>query len=430
MNESTAHIPIYPPEFLWGAATSTYQIDGGIDNDWRAWELSYRKNGAALQACGLATNHGQLYEKDFELLASLGCNAYRMSLEWSRICPRPGKFNERAMVQAVNMISRLRGLDIEPMVTLHHFTHPAWFHQAGSWQDAHGLKHFLSYVDFVLMHLGKAVNWWVTINEPMVLVLGGYFAGMMPPGLKEPETGLRALANLIEAHNECYYRIHEVNIAAHVGIAHNMMAFAPLRFAHPIDLIVTRLAENFYNWALVEAIEHGALEAMLPSGIRRRNFSQSAAIDFWGINYYTRAHMQFDPQSAMRMQHLYLDAAGHGVSDLGWEIFPEGLDDLLRRMAKFGRPLVITENGIADADDSRRPFFLREHIRRLDALVKGGLPLAGYFHWSLLDNFEWLEGFRPRFGLFEVDYKTFSRRRRSSADLYATLIAERTLSRR
>jgi beta-glucosidase len=332
------------------------------------------------------------------------------------------------MVRYIKMIEKLRALGIEPMVTLHHFTHPAWFHQAGSWPEAHALKHFLSFIDFVLVHLGKMIRWWVTINEPMVLVLGGYFAGMMPPGMKDPETGLKALGHLIDMHNECYARIHEANPAARVGMAHNMMAFAPLRVVHPIDLIVTRLAENFYNWALIEAVERGALEARLPHGIRRREFSESGKIDFWGINYYTRAHMQFEPESAVRMKHLYIDAAGHGVSDLGWEIFPEGMADILRRVAQFGRPLIITENGIADAQDHRRPSFLREHISKMDELIKEGLPLAGYFHWSLLDNFEWLEGFVPRFGLFEVDYNSFARRRRPSAEFFSRLIAERSTS--
>jgi len=429
MNENKTP-PIYPRDFLWGAATSAYQIEGGIENDWRDWELSYRKNGQALQRCGKATGHWQRYEEDFALLAGLGCNAYRLSIEWSRICPRMGRFDDRAMMRYIDMIAALRRLGITPMVTLHHFTHPAWFHAAGSWQEPHALQHFLRYVDYVLTHLGKLVDWWVTINEPVVLVLGGYFAGMMPPGLQQPEIGVRVIGNMIEAHNECYHRIHQTNAAARVGIAHNMMAFAPLRVVHPIDLIVTHLAESFYNWALVEAIERGLLEARLPSGAFRREFSEKGNIDFWGINYYTRAHMQFDPESSSRMKHVYLNAAGLGTSDLGWEIFPEGMTTILRRMANFGRPLVITENGIADADDSRRTFYLREHISRIDGLVQEGAPLAGYFHWSLLDNFEWLEGFAPRFGLFEVDYKTFARRRRPSGDLYTHLIAERTAAHR
>lgn len=430
MNERATQLPVYPRDFLWGAATSAYQIEGGIENDWRDWELSYRKNGHALQPCGKATGHWQRYEEDFALLASLGCNAYRLSIEWSRICPRMGRFDDRAMMRYIEMIAALRKLGITPMVTLHHFTHPVWFHAAGSWQEPHALQYFLRYIDYVLTHLGKLVDWWVTINEPVVLVLGCYFAGMMPPGIQQEEIGVRVMGNLIEAHNECYHRIHEANAVARVGIAHNMMAFAPLRVVHPIDLIVTHLAESFYNWALVEAIERGVLEARLPSGVFRREFSEKGNIDFWGVNYYTRAHMQFDPESSSRMKHVYRNAAGLGISDLGWEIFPEGLTTILHRMANFGRPLIITENGLADTDDSRRAFYLREHIYRLDELLREGAPLAGYFHWSLLDNFEWLEGFAPRFGLFEVDYNSFTRRRRPSADAYANMIAERTAAHR
>lgn len=408
--------------FLWGVATSAYQVEGAVENDWTDWEAR-GKLKAPGTVCGRGAGHRERWQSDLSLLPTIGANAYRFSVEWSRIEPRPGEFDERALEHDRRIVDFLHRLGIEPVVTIHHYTHPLWFWKEGGWEQARSVSRFRAFAGAVADALGDRVHLWITINEPIVLLLGGFLGGLLPPGKRSFAAASSALRNMLDAHAEAAAQLKERNPSARVGFAHNMLDFAPDRSENALDRRLASAAERFYNMALLEAIATGKVDWSFP-GEGRASFSVDglpAANDFVGVNYYSRVHMRLRAAGKPAGEFFYRDPGGRGLTDTGWEVYPEGFDRILRQAAGAGRPVLVTENGIATRDDRKRRDFLREHVLILEHRRRAGTPIEGYFHWSLLDNFEWLEGFGPRFGLFEVDYATFARRRRPSADLFASL---------
>jgi beta-glucosidase len=408
--------------FLWGVATSAYQIEGAPQNDWTAWEASGKLKPPGVP-CGKGTGHRERWQSDLSLLPTIGANAYRFSLEWSRIEPRPGEFDESALAHDRRIVEFLGRLGIEPVVTLHHYTHPRWFWEEGGWERPQSVSRFRAFAAAVAGALGDRIRLWITINEPIVLLLGGFLAGILPPGKQSFAAASAALRNMLAAHTEAAALLKERNASARVGFAHNMLDFAPDRADSALDRRLAAAADRLYNQALLEAIASGKMEWSVP-GEGRASFPVSdlpAATDFVGVNYYSRVHLRLRAAGKALGEFFYRDPGGRGLTDMGWEVYPEGFDRILLLAAGAGKPVLVTENGIATRDDRRRCDFLREHVMILEHRRKAGTPIEGYFHWSLLDNFEWLEGFAPRFGLFEVDYATYARKRRPSADLFASL---------
>jgi beta-glucosidase len=255
-----------------------------------------------------------------------------------------------------------------------------------------------------------------------VLLLGGFLAGKMPPGRRHFGAAATALRHMLEAHVAAAAEIRRLSPKASIGIAHNMLEVVPDRPDSALDRRLAAAGDRFYNTAILQAFATGRVDWGLP-GVGRVAFSLPdlpAAIDWVGVNYYSRVHARFGPREGLPGRVFYRDREGRGLTDMGWEVHPDGLEKALRRAAAVGRPVIVTENGIA-ARDAAREAFLREHAVVLAHCRRMGLPIAGYFYWSLLDNFEWLEGFRPRFGLYEVDYATRARRRRPSADTFRAL---------
>jgi len=267
------------------------------------------------------------------------------------------------------------------------------------------------------------VRLWVTLNEPIVFLLGGYLGGLIPPGQRRFTAAAKALEHLMRAHTEAAAVVRERVPRARIGIAHNMLDFAPERQGSALDRRLARAGERLYNAALLEAIATGRMDWAFPGSGRVRFAVPDfpASNDFVGVNYYSRVHIRFRGVPGAIGGFAYRDPAARGLTDTGWEIHPEGFDRVLRRAEAVGKPILVTENGIATRNDAVRRDFLREHTLVLRHRLAAGAAIEGYFYWSLLDNFEWLEGFRPRFGLFDVDYSTFARRRRPSADLFADL---------
>jgi beta-glucosidase len=414
-----------PPDFLFGCATSAYQIEGGIENDWTAWERAGRLLRPEAR-CGAATDHWNRYESDFDLLAGIGANAYRFSVEWSRVEPEPDRWDRAAIDRYVDMVRALRHRDIEPVVTFLHFTHPKWVHDTCPWQEEASAApdRFARFVERMMRAFGTRVRWFTVINEPMVWLLGGYLTGVSPPG----HAGLRELffasQGLVRGYLAARDVIRRRQPAARCGIAHNVVRFAPDRPKDLGDRMMTRAAARFYNWAIPEVLTSGRLSVGLFPGLRYTTQITGAegSMDFLGINYYTRVHVRFDPlrmSGGRGIDVAYEDRSELGVTDLGWEIHPTGLYEALREMSGFGVPLLVSENGLDDRDDSRRARFLFDHLEAALSARRDGVDLLGYLHWSLLDNFEWLEGFEPRFGLFRVDYATQTRAATSGAKLFS-----------
>ena len=267
------------------------------------------------------------------------------------------------------------------------------------------------------------VRTWVTLNEPIVFLLGGYLGGLIPPGKKSFAAAAKSLEHLLRAHAEAAAALAERPGGARCGIAHNMLDFAADRPDSVLDRGLVKAAESLYNLALVGAVATGRMQWSFPGeGQTAFAVPELPAVTSWfGVNYYSRVHLRFRGVPGRVGEFFYRDRSGRGLTDTGWEIHPQGFDRVLRQAAESGLPILVTENGIATENDALRRAFLHEHTLVLAHHLDQGTPIEGYFYWSLLDNFEWLEGFRPRFGLYEVDYATLARRRRPSADLFAAL---------
>jgi len=408
--------------FLWGVATSAYQIEGAVQNDWTEWERAGRLK-PGVEPCSGATGHRQLWESDLALLPEIDANAYRFSVEWSRIEPRPGEFDAEALALEARRVELLERLSVEPVATLLHYTHPLWFWREGGWDDPRSVMWFARFAERVADALAPRVRLWVTLNEPIVFLLGGYLAGLIPPGHRSFSRSARALEHLLRAHAEASAVLKSKDPTARTLIAHNMLDFAPDRSGHPVDRRLVSEGEALYNLSLVEAITTGRVRWAFPGEGRAlfRVPELPASTDLFGVNYYSRVHLRFRGFPGPVGEFFYRDPRGRGLTQTGWEIHPEGFERVLRAASQAGLPILVTENGVATADDRVRRDFLREHALVLAHARGSGLPIEGYFHWSLLDNFEWLDGRRPRFGLYEVDYATLARRRRPSADVFARL---------
>ena len=395
----------FPQNFLWGAATSSYQVEGGNANSgWWHWEKKAGKENS-----GLACRHYELYAHDFDLARSLNHNAHRLSIEWSRVEPREGEFSKAELKHYIDVIDALRSRNLEPIVTLHHFSNPLWFAQKGGWQNRRGIAYFLRFAEFIVKALAGKVRHWITINEPLVYTYHVYILGVWPPQEKSLLKAMRAEDNFLIAHIKTYKLIHDIyrkaNLAhPYVSIAQNVQAFLPCR---PVlrDKFAAYLRDKWYNFRFIER------------AARRRS------LDYIGINYYSRQVAEVEKWS---LSHLIMDTCKmnhHPVkkNSLGWDIYPQGLYDLLLKLKKYNLPIIITENGISTDDDSLRWEYISEHLKSIHAAMEKGVKVTGYFYWSLLDNFEWDKGFSPRFGIIEVDYNTYERRVRESAEKFAAV---------
>lgn len=421
------------PVFLWGAATSSHQVEGNNDkNDWWAWEaLGKVEKG---QRSGVCTDHWTLFRQDLKLGADLGLNSYRFSVEWSRLEPSEGQWDSEAFDWYQELIQECEKLGLIPMLTLHHFTLPQWFAEKGGFSWAEAPFYFARMTRQVVQRLGAKVALWCTLNEPMVLTVGSYLGQFMPPALYSPEKASLACHHLLKSHVLAYDVIHKEipkseslwQIPVQVGIAHNMIDFVADRSWNPIEQWLAYQFHQFYNQSWLDAMmglgQNFGFPFLLKKAAQVAEAVGRATVDYIGLNYYTRARVQFAPQSGALPVNVAFARDREVASDLGWPVYPEGLRKMLKIVARCGKPIYITENGIADHDDDLRPRYIREHLHEVARAVQNGVDIRGYYHWSLLDNFEWVKGFDPRFGLFQVDYQSLERKMTASAKLYQQII--------
>ncbi|MCM0605811.1 MAG: glycoside hydrolase family 1 protein [Xanthomonadaceae bacterium] len=409
----------FPKNFLWGAATAAHQVEGGnTQNDWYHWENS----GGARDHSGLACDFWHRYSSDFDLARDLNMNAFRLSVEWSRIEPRPGEFDISVIETYRQILITARSKGLQTMVTLHHFTTPEWLASSGGWLSPAAIVRFKSFTDRVVLELGSEVDYWNTINEANVVALMGFVVGVSPPGLQDIKLGMRAYSNLIEAHAAAYRSIHAVFPNARVGIAHHMRVFEPARKNNIMDRTLARWVGNFWNKQFLEAIVTGEINLHIGPlfRVRKKVDGLKGSLDFLGINYYSRDKIRFKADEKVFFK---IDTVPTGTpqNDLGWEIYPQGLVRVVNSVKKYGWPIYITENGAADRDDVVRPKFICDHLMALESSIESGADVRGYFHWSLSDNFEWSLGFAPRFGLYAMNYETQERTLRPSGQLYGEI---------
>lgn len=411
--------------FYWGSATSSHQVEGqNTANDWWDWEA----NGHVVDASGLACDHYNRFREDFDHLVKLGHNSHRFSLEWSRFEPEEGQWNEEAFRHYEEVFRELHARGIEPFVTLHHFTNPQWFGKKGGWLSDETTFYFLRYVDKVVRAYGKWVKFWVTINEPMVYLYHSFFAGLWPPGLKAPGKSMKVLRHLLEAHVQAYHHIHHIygtifHQPVYVSIAKHIGYFTPCKPRSLGDRWAAVLRNWFFNEVFLNACVNGFL--FFP-GVFSEFLSARGTLDYIGVNYYTRDFVHFQSLTGENSLGAPCDKKHHEgeikeLNMMGWEVYPEGLYQALMKLSRYSLPIIITENGIATEDDTRREAFIRNHLDSVKRAKQAGAPVMGYFYWSLMDNFEWAHGFGPRFGIIGVDYKTQERKIRPSAHVLTEL---------
>ena len=415
------------------------------------------------------------YRRDVDLAADkLHLQAFRLGIEWSRIFPRSTRkadslpelgrlANHRALRKYRAILAYIQARGLTPWVTLNHFTLPIWiqdpiaardaFASVGpddpppdgfgprGWLDRSTVTEFRKYAAFVSWKLGDLVNRWITLNEPMVVAVNGYVnipgvaEGNFPPGAFNYPAAITVIENEADANAKAYDAVHHRDPGSKVGFVHNMIAFTPANPASPLDRQGSNhawyLFDRLFPDAALKGYRDDNADGQIEAG--ERDPRRAGKADFIGVNYYFRGRVAGTGVSITPTIPIldFIPSTGYQsainptgppcpttCSDFGNEIYPEGFRQVLRGASSYGRPVVVTENGISDADDDRRPGYLRSHLAAMKAAMDAGVDVRGYFHWSLVDNFEWSVGYTQRFGLYSYDPATLKRTPRPSAKLF------------
>jgi beta-glucosidase len=407
----------FPDGFLWGTATAAHQVEGWNSNtDWWDWEL--RPGTPCAEPSGAACDHYQRYAEDIAILAGLGLNAYRFSVEWARIEPSDGVFDPAELAHYRHMVDAARAAGLAPMVTLNHFTLPRWVAARGGWLAPETPAMFERFSRRVAESMGDAVGWYCTINEPGVVAFGGYLGALgFPPGRRGVGPWQRAIAGLVEGHRRARSAVKDVRPDAMVGATHSMQEWEANAGGRPVMEYIRRMNEDVF------------LDA-------------SSGDDFVGVQTYTRVRVELPgilaplvragiasrtvrrgtvPLLLARRTRRQLGRSRGAPSarstDMGYEYRPEAIAATIQRAVSLlpGKPIVVTEHGVATEHDTERVEFIERGLRSIHPLIEQGLPIRGYIHWSALDNFEWALGYRMRFGLIAVDRTTQERTVKPSA---------------
>lgn len=376
----------FPNNFLWGAATSSYQVEGGIDHcDW-----AVEARGGKVPHAGKAANHYNLYSNDFDIAESLGHNAHRLSVEWARIEPQEGEFDEKEIKHYREVLQNLKDRGFYVSLTIWHFTLPDWLYAHGGFKNKKSIDIFSQYSKKVVESFHDLVDDFVTINEPMVYTSNGYIRGNWPPFKKTKLAHFKVHKNIVKAHIAAYENIKKDFPKAQIGIVKDNIFFEGKNI---ITKTIARFLIWFWNHRFLNSIKNH--------------------MDFIGLNYYFHSVIGEKPDPPF--------------SDFGWSIYPNGLYYMLSDLRRYNVPLFVSENGVADADDKLRSHFIEDHILAVSRAIQDGVDVRGYYYWSLLDNFEWAAGFTKRFGLVEVDYDTMDRKIRESAMVYKRISTTNTI---
>ena len=447
----SVHTP-FPSDFLWGAATSAFQIEGAVDEDGRSpsiWDAFARQPGAIYrgETAKTASDHYHRMQEDVNLMETLNLRAYRFSLAWPRILPDGrGTINQRGLDFYDRLVDALLTKHICPVATLYHWDLPQALQEQGGWRNRETAEAFAEYTGVVAHRLGDRISWWITLNEPWCSAYLSYGVGMHAPGEHDMQGAVNAGHHLLLAHARAVTRLRgTVQGQTRIGITLNL---TPIYAADDGDAAQEGVerADVLNNRWFLDPLFRGAYPARLfadmgvhpPPGEEADMQLISTPLDFLGVNYYSRAligtrrHVSV-PQGTSEAYEQIVPVPGASYTHMAWEIYPRGVRDVLQRVWRdYAPPLILlTENGAAfddrwdganQAADTRRRQFLHDHIQELEEALVQGVPLGGYFVWSLLDNFEWADGYSKRFGLVYVDYATQRRIIKESGHWYAAFI--------
>lgn len=419
----------FPDNFKWGSATSSHQVEGDNRNDWSEWEKSpsrisqLKKEGKdpADFISGAACDSYNRWGEDFDLAKELGHNIHRFSIEWSRIEPRQGEYNLQELEHYKTLIDGLRERGIEPMVTLWHFTNPIWFAEQGGWLNPESPRIFAKFARFLAENLKEKVGLWITFNEgASVYVTASYLRGEWPPQHRSIFEFHRARKNMAKAHLLAYNEIHHAcspKISSERSVSQRRVP-DPAPMSHNVWVGLTEnnahivFGKYFWQRWIGKIYDY-----------HRNLWFWSAVLphcDFLGLNYYNIDRRLPGAKEAWPNPGW--------MPEMSWETDPKGIYHRLVALKKLGKPIYITENGIADKTDNLREKYIKDHLYWIWKAIQEGTDVKGYMYWSLLDNFEWARGFAPRFGLIEIDYATYARKVRPSALEYAKICKSNTLN--
>jgi beta-glucosidase len=397
----------FPDGFLWGTSSAAHQVEGDNRNsDW--WEFEQEPGRIANgDTSEIACDHYHRYREDFTLLRELSQNAHRLSIEWSRIEPSQGEFDSRQIRHYRDVIGELREQGIQPMVTLHHFTNPLWFIRKGGWAAAGSAHAFLPYVRRVVEELGDLVSLWCTINEPNIFAANGWITGEFPPGRRgDLASAYRVLSNMRRAHEMAYVAIKRRWPDSPVGLSHHKFLFMPASASRRDRLAAQTAQLAVDRWPVA------------PGRLRK---VVEATSDFVGIAHYHGQCVAFDPRRPQEQFIRRFNVPGAPVTELGWSSDPAWMRAVLNDLKGLGKPVYITENGLAAAEDQKREGYLTEVLTNVRLAIQDGVDVRGYFHWTNTDNFEWARGYQAHFGLIAVDRVTLERTVKPSGRLYSRI---------
>jgi beta-glucosidase len=456
-----AHTPSilrFPDEFIWGAATAAYQIEGAANEDGRGvsiWDTFSRSPGRVRngETGDVAADHYHRWREDVALMRELGLRAYRFSVAWPRVQPTgSGAPNERGLDFYRRLVDALLEAGIEPFLTLYHWDLPQPLQDAGGWPERDTAYRFVEYARHVFEALGDRVTYWSTINEPWCSAFLGYGSGVHAPGIRDPKQAVVASHHLLLGHGLAVTVLRDAATSStELGIVLNP---TPVRAASedPADLDAARIVDGIQNRLFLDSILKGGYPEDVLCDLGRYldlgyihdgdEAAIAAPIDLLGVNYYKPITVAALRDGAAPLHRpsfpgeeaIEASAPEGALTAMGWDVDAAGLEELLLRLRRdYGSvPLFVTENGAAYEDDPdsngyvrdrERVAFLDQHVRAAHRALSAGLELRGYFVWSLLDNFEWAEGYGPRFGLVYVDYETQRRIPKQSARWYKQVIA-------
>lgn len=394
---------------------SAHQVEGGNHNQWSVWELENARSLAAqaqyqygdlenwkdiekeakdpdTYVSGRAVDHYGRYKDDIAIAKKLNMNALRFSVEWSRVEPTEGAWDVEAIAHYKDYVRELKRQDIEPILTLFHLTLPVWFAERGGFEKRSNIRFFLRFAEKILSELGGDITYVITINEPEVYAAQSYYEGRWPPMRQSKITMLRVLSNLAHAHNRTARLARQMSRRYKLSVAKNSN-YIYAGDTSRLSVISATVMQYFQDDFFLKRVRRYC--------------------DFLGVNYYF----------SQRVYGYMIHNPQERISDLGWDMQPADLEYTLERLAaKYGLPIIVTENGVADTSDEKRQWWMTHTISALQRAVAHGVDVRGYLHWSLLDNFEWDKGRWPRFGLVEVDYTTMERTVRPSGRRYGAMI--------
>lgn len=409
----------FPEDFLWGAATAAHQIEGfNYNSDWYMWEKKGKiKDGTSSEKACLSENN---YMRDINNIVDLNLNSYRFSIEWAKIEPEKGYFNKKEIQRYIDMIKKMKEKNIEPVVTLFHFSLPIWFSNIGGFTKEENIKYFKNFVYKIVSELKGLVQYYIIINEPMVYLTQGFLFGEWPPGIKNINETYIVGKNLLLLYDKIYHLIKRIDPYTKISIAKHTFVYEPYNKMSLKDRIATNKVREIFDHVFIDSI---VKQKILPPFGKGESLQNNSDLDFLGINYYTKRYVKYDKD-----KQFDIKTKSSHLTDIGWEFYPEGIEEVLERFKKYDLPIMITENGIADSEDRYRTRYLLVTLEKLYNALNNNIKIIGYMHWSLMDNFEWIEGLSMRFGLYKVDYINNIISLRNSGEIYSKIAKNNFIS--